>query len=51
MRRTTIWLKKIQIENLKALARETEDTIAALIRRAIDEFIERRRAEKKRGQN
>lgn len=49
MKRTTIWLSKIQIRELHALARETEETIAALIRRAIDEFMERRKAAKESG--
>ena len=46
MKRTTIWLKAIQIRELKAIARETGATVAGLIRKAIDEFIGHHKAEK-----
>lgn len=42
MKRTTIWLKAIQIKQLKSLARETGAAVASLIRMAIDEFLDRR---------
>ncbi len=43
MKRTTIWLRAIQVRELKLVAKETGARIAALIRVAIDQFIERRR--------
>jgi predicted transcriptional regulator len=46
MKRTTIWLKLIQVRQLRALATETGAPVAALIRKAIDEFIARRKAER-----
>jgi hypothetical protein len=39
-------LKAIQIRQLKSLANESGATTSGLIRKAIDELIERRRAEK-----
>ena len=46
MKRTTIWLKVIQIRELKVIARETGATVAGLIRLAIDRFIGQYGAEK-----
>jgi hypothetical protein len=47
MRRTNVWLRLAQIRDLKSIARENGATIAGLIRLAIDQFIERRKAEKR----
>jgi predicted transcriptional regulator len=44
MKRTTIWLKSTQIRELRSLARDTGAAVASLIRKAVDEFIDRRRA-------
>jgi predicted DNA-binding protein len=49
MKRTTIWLKAIQLRELKALASDAGATVAGLIRKAIDEFIERRKKAGKGG--
>jgi hypothetical protein len=46
MKRTNVFLKSTQIRELKAIARETGATVAGLIRKAIDEFIGHRKAEK-----
>jgi predicted transcriptional regulator len=46
MKRTNVWLKASQIRQLKSLANDSGATTAGLIRKAIDEFIERRKAEK-----
>jgi predicted transcriptional regulator len=47
MKRTTIWLKSIQVRELKLLARKTEETVAGLIRVAIDEFLRRKATQKR----
>lgn len=44
MKRTNVWLKVTQLRDLKSIARETGATVAGLIRLAIDQFIERRKA-------
>ena len=46
MKRTNLWLKSIQIRKLKKLANETGAPMAVLIRKAIDEFMDRRKPEK-----
>ncbi len=46
MKRTNVWLKAIQIRQLKSLANESGANVSGLIRKAIDELIERRKAEK-----
>jgi hypothetical protein len=46
MKRTNLWLRLTQIRDLKSIARETGATVAGLIRLAIDQFIDRRKAEK-----
>jgi len=46
MKRTNVFLKATQIRDLKSIARETGATVAGLIRLAIDQFIERRKAAK-----
>ena len=46
MKRTNVWLKQTQIRDLKSIARDTGATVAGLIRLAIDQFIERRKAAK-----
>lgn len=46
MKRTNIYLKAKQVKELKALSAETGATMAELVRRAVDQFIERRKAAK-----
>jgi predicted transcriptional regulator len=46
MKKANLYLKATQIRRLKALARETGAPVAVLIRRAIDQFLDRREAEK-----
>lgn len=48
MKRTNIYLKARQLKELKRLSAETGATVAELVRRAVDEFTERRKAEKGR---
>jgi len=48
MKRTNVFLKSTQIRDLKSRSRETGATVAGLIRKAIDEFIGRRKADQKR---
>jgi len=48
MKRTNVFLKSTQIRDLKSITRETGATVAGLIRKAIDEFIGRRKADQKR---
>lgn len=47
MKRTALCLKASQIARLKAMARETGAPMAELVRRAIDEFLDRRAARPK----
>jgi hypothetical protein len=47
MRRTNVWLRLTQIRDLKSIVRDGGATVAGLIRLAIDQFIERRKAEKR----
>jgi len=42
MKRTNIHLSEKQIERLKALSKETGLTVAELVRRAIDEYLDKR---------
>lgn len=42
MKRTTVWLTDPQVKALARIAKKTEMKQAELIRRSIDEFIERR---------
>jgi glycine cleavage system aminomethyltransferase T len=48
MKRTNVFLKSTQIRELKSITRETGATVAGLIRKAIDDFIGRRKADQKR---
>lgn len=48
MRRTNVWLKLTEIRDLKSIARDGGATVAGLIRLAIDQFIEWRKASQKR---
>jgi hypothetical protein len=38
---STIYLKERQVMGLKTLARKREQTIALLVRKAVDQFLER----------
>ena len=42
MERTNIYLTKKQLNKLRELSRETELTVAELVRRAIDLFLEKK---------
>jgi predicted transcriptional regulator len=44
MIRVTYHLTRVQLDRLRAIARETGLSVAELIRRAIDAFIDRREA-------
>jgi predicted DNA-binding protein len=46
MDRIQFYLKATQIRKLKSLAKETGVPMAGLVRKAIDEFLERRKTEK-----
>ncbi len=46
MKVTTVYLKGIQLNALRAISKETGAPMAALIRMAVDEFIARRKAAK-----
>jgi hypothetical protein len=46
MKMTHLYLKARQIRQLKALGRRPDTPMAALVRRAVDEFLDRRKAEK-----
>lgn len=46
MKRTSLFLSTKQLEQLRALAQETGLPIAELVRRALDEYIERQKAKK-----
>ena len=48
MKRTNVFLKSTQTRDLKSIARETGASMAGLIRLAIDQFIEWRKASQKR---
>jgi len=43
MRRTNIFLSARQIEDLKRLSKKEDLSVAELIRRAIDQFLERKK--------
>ncbi len=43
MKRTNIWLKDSHAKKLKALSRKTDVPVSALIRRAIDEYLKKKR--------
>ena len=47
MKRTNLYLKAGQIKQLKAITRRTGAPVSDLIRRGIDEFIERHEAAEK----
>lgn len=44
MKRTSLFLSEKQLSQLRALAQETGLPIAELVRRALDEYIERQKA-------
>lgn len=46
MKRTNLYLKASQIRQLKALAKESGAPLAAVVRKAIDEYIAKRKAER-----
>lgn len=39
--RTNIFLTKAELKKLRALSRETRAPVAVLVRRAVDEYLER----------
>jgi predicted DNA-binding protein len=43
MKRTNIWLKDSQAKKLKALSKKTDIPMSALIRRAIDEYLKKKK--------
>jgi predicted DNA-binding protein len=43
MQRTTIWLKEDHREKLKMLSENTGAPVSALIRKAIEEYLKKRR--------
>lgn len=49
MKRTTVYLKGVQIEKLKAIARRTGIPFSTLIRQAVDILIAKSKAEKPTG--
>jgi hypothetical protein len=49
MKRTTVYLKRTQIEMLKRLARRTGVPFSGLIRQGVDMLIAERKAEKPTG--
>jgi hypothetical protein len=48
MKRTNIYLKARQVKELKAVCAETGASMAEVVRRAVDAFIDRRKADKVR---
>ncbi|MGH9378563.1 MAG: ribbon-helix-helix protein, CopG family [Terriglobia bacterium] len=46
MKRVNVHLGERQIRALRALSHKTEQTFAALVRRAVDEFLARRKSRK-----
>jgi predicted DNA-binding protein len=47
--RTNIFLTRIELKKLRALSRKTGAPVAVLVRRAIDEYMERFERRQKRG--
>jgi len=43
MKRTNIWLNADHLKKLKAISNETGAPVSALIRKAIDEYLKKRR--------
>jgi hypothetical protein len=50
MRRIALWVRESQIKKLKRLAAETGAPMAELIRRAVDQYLDARKAESLVGQ-
>ncbi len=43
MKRTNIWLKDSHAKKLQALSKKTDIPMSALIRRAIDEYLKKKK--------
>jgi metal-responsive CopG/Arc/MetJ family transcriptional regulator len=43
MKRTVVWLTKQQVKALDAMSQKSLAPVSALVRRAVDEFLKRKR--------